>query len=85
MSNSVLEKELKLSVSKEMQAKFLPRSGDTQALFKRLRGAFLLAGFDVRNDRSVTNTDRYFDTAPDASLRKVGHSVRVRSGDGTED
>lgn len=84
MTNVPLEKELKLSVSPEMQAKFLPKSGDTEALFDRLCGAFRFAGFEIGRDRSVINRDRYFDTAPEASLQRIGHSVRIRSGDGDE-
>lgn len=81
MSKTPTENELKLSVPAEMQAKFIPLSGSTAGLFNRIVGAFKFAAFEIRNDRSVRNIDRYFDSSRQ-ELQQVGHSIRIRSGDG---
>lgn len=78
-----IEMELKLSVSPEMQSKFMPDLSEAGSahLFARLAAIFAFAGFRREEEKTETHSDQYFDTDSDA-LETSGHCVRLRSGAG---
>lgn len=78
-----IEMELKLSVSPEMQSKFMPDLSEAGSahLFARLAATFAFAGFRLEEAKTANQSDQYFDTESDA-LETAGHCVRLRWGAG---
>lgn len=78
-----IEMELKLSVSPEMQSKFVPdlTEAGSAHFFARLAATFAFAGFRLEEERTAEHSDRYFDTES-AALESTGQCVRLRLGAG---
>lgn len=73
------EKEIKLSLSKETQARIFPKVTDDSIdqVLERLKALFEFAGFRLTDERPVRNIDEYYDT-PDRELAGCNSQLRVR-------
>ena len=74
-----IENEVKLVLPSETQAKFIPNVSceELDAFQARLVCLFEFAGFHIKKQKRVSNTDHYFDTN-NYDLDKSQHSLRVR-------
>jgi uncharacterized protein YjbK len=79
MEQARTEKEIKLALERETQARIFPKvSPDSiEQILKRLRALFLFAGFKIVGERRITNIDEYYDT-PSRHLENCNSLLRVR-------
>ncbi len=81
MSNNI-ENEVKFFIASETQAKFFPNISEEEldGFLGRLKALFHFAGFDVTDEKVISNKDRYFDTK-ESDLDKSQHSLRIRENE----
>ncbi|HEX8684737.1 MAG TPA: CYTH domain-containing protein [Ardenticatenaceae bacterium] len=79
MQQENTEKEIKLSLTRETQARIFPKiSADSiEQIVGRLKAAFAFAGFQISGERQVNNVDEYYDTKG-RGIYAINSSLRVR-------